>query len=164
MFELSGTALRRIIYPGVFGQMAGNGFIASTQTLKTQPDLLARFGRGYTESQLACATNVRFCVEAFWRAHPEAKPKEGDPEANLNNAEELVRRRLARVTRLPNGQPRTPGEFDMNIIHTFVERMAADGEFASANLPLDTLFTNQLVPEFSKFDAAAIRREAAAAH
>jgi NitT/TauT family transport system substrate-binding protein len=163
MLELSGTPLRRITYPGMFGQMAGNGFIANTEALKANPDLFARFGRGYAEAQIACAANVRLCVEAFWQAHPEARPKSGDAQANLRIAEELVRRRLARVMLLPNGQLRQAGEFDMAVIHEFVKRMAADGQFASAKVPVDQLFTNELVPQFSKFDAAAIRAQAQAA-
>jgi NitT/TauT family transport system substrate-binding protein len=164
MLELSGTPLRRIAYPNPFGQMAGNGFIANTQALQANPDLYARFGRAYTEAQVACAANVPLCVESFWRQHPEARPKSGDAKTNLANAEELVRRRLARVTLDANGKPRRPGEFDLTVIRQFVQNMAADGEFASANVPIDTLFTNQLVPQFSRFDADAIRNQARAAH
>jgi NitT/TauT family transport system substrate-binding protein len=164
MLELSGTPLRRIEYPGTFGQMAGNGFIANTEALKSNADLYARFGRAYTEAQVACSANVQLCVESFWRQHPETRPTSGDAAANLRNAEELVRRRLARVMLAADGSPRTPGEFDMNVIRQFVKQMAANGQFASANVPVDTLFTNQLVPQFSKFDANAIRNQARAAH
>lgn len=164
MLELSGTPLRRIQYPGTFGQMAGNGFIANTDALKSNPDLYARFGRAYSEAQIACSANLQLCVESFWRQHPEARPKTGDAATNLKNAEELVRRRLARVMLAADGSPRTPGEFDMTVIHQFVKQMAADEQFASANVPVDTLFTNALVPQFSKFDANAIRNQARAAH
>ena len=164
MLELSGTPLRRIQYPAPFGQMAGNGFIANAQALQSNPDLYARFGRAYTEAQLACSANLQLCVESFWRQHPETRPKTDDAAANLKNAEELVRRRLARVTLAADGKPRTPGEFDLTIIRQFVKQMAADGEFASANVPVDALFTNQLVPQFSRFDKDAIVRAARAAH
>lgn len=164
MLELSGTPLRRIQYPAPFGQMAGNGFIANAQALQSNPDLYARFGRAYTEAQLACSSNLQLCVESFWRQHPETRPKTGDAAANLKEAEELVRRRLARVTQTADGKPRTPGEFDLTIIREFVKQMAADGEFASVNVPVDTLFTNQLVPQFSRFDKDAIVRAAHAAH
>ncbi|WP_233837855.1 ABC transporter substrate-binding protein [Paraburkholderia sp. ZP32-5] len=164
MLELSGTPLRRIEYPAPFGQMAGNGFIANTQALQSNPDLFARFGRAYTEAQVACSANLQLCVESFWRQHPEARPTNGDAAGNLKNAEELVRRRLARVTLTADGKPRTPGEFDLAIIRQYVSRMANDGEFASANVPIDTLFTNQLVPQFNRFDADAIRNAARAAH
>jgi NitT/TauT family transport system substrate-binding protein len=164
MLELSGTPVRRIRYPAPFGQMAGNGFIANSQALQSNPDLYARFGRAYTEAQLACSANLQLCVESFWRQHPETRPKTGDAAANLKNAEELVRRRLARVTLDADGKPRTPGEFDLAIIRQFVKQMAADGEFASTNVPVDTLFTNQLVPQFGHFDKDAIVRAARAAH
>ncbi|WP_258002247.1 ABC transporter substrate-binding protein [Burkholderia sp. WAC0059] len=164
MLELSGTPLRRIVYPGIFGQMNANGFIANTAALQANPGLYARFGRAYTEAQVACAANVQLCVESFWRQHPEAKPTAGDPATNLKNAEELVQRRLARVMFDPSGHERTPGEFDLAIIRQFVARMAADGEFASTRVPVDALFTNELVPQFRQFDENAIRAEARAAH
>lgn len=164
MLELSGTPVRRIVYPGTFGEMIGNGFIANSAALKANPDLYARFGRAYTEAQVACVANVKLCIESFWRQHPEAKPVTGDPVTNLKNAEELVRRRLARVTLDASGHQRKPGEFDLSIIRAFVARMAVDGEFASTRVPVDALFTNELVPQFSRFDAAAIRAKARAAH
>jgi NitT/TauT family transport system substrate-binding protein len=164
MLELSGTPLRRITYPGTFGQMAGNGFITNTEALAKNPDLFARFGRAYSEAQVACSANLTLCVESFWREHPETRPKTGDAAANLKNAEELVRRRLARVMLNADGSPRRPGEFDMTVIRQFVTRMAADGQFASAKVPVDVLFTNELVPQFARFDADAIRKQARAAH
>ena len=164
MLELSGTPLRRITYPGTFGQMAGNGFIANTGALAKNPDLYARFGRAYSEAQVACSANLALCVESFWRQHPETRPTTGDPATNLKNAEELVRRRLARVMLNADGSARKPGHFDMSVIRQFVTEMAANGQFASDKVPVDVLFTNELVPQFGRFDAETIRKQAQAAH
>ncbi|PKU22096.1 ABC transporter substrate-binding protein [Telmatospirillum siberiense] len=160
ILELSGTPLRRIKLPGVIGAMSANAFIAHAEALEKNPDLFIRFGRAFTAAEVACAANVRFCVEAFWRQHPEARPKEGDLPQAVQNAVEVVRRRLDRITLFPDGSPREPGAFDLLAIRRYVRQMALDGEFVSDNVPVDQLFTNRLVADFAKFDSGEIRTQA----
>lgn len=162
--ELTGTKIRRLTYPGVFGDVPANGFIANSDALKKDPDLYARFGRAYTEALYACSVNVKACVETFWKEHPETRPSSGDPTKNLADAEELVRRRLVRVMNTPDGKPVVPGQFNLALLTDYIKHMAADGEFKSTNVPVNELFSNALVPEFSKFDTQTVRREALALH
>ncbi|HEY9316503.1 MAG TPA: ABC transporter substrate-binding protein, partial [Achromobacter sp.] len=96
MLEMSGTPIRRVAYPAVFGETAGNGFIAHLDTLRDNPQLLERFARAYTKGQIACEANPTFCVRAFWKANPQAKP-EGDEARALKDATTLLSRRLQRV-------------------------------------------------------------------
>ncbi|ARP94477.1 ABC transporter substrate-binding protein [Bordetella genomosp. 13] len=163
MLEQSGTKIRRLPYPGTFRRMNSNGFIAHQDTLKDQPQLLARFGRAYTKALVACDANPRLCVEAFWRMQPESKPKEGDSAQQLDQAVALARLRMSKVLRTPEGQPRVPGQFDLPVIADFVKAMHAAGEFNTEQIPVDRIFSNALVPEFSRFDAAAVRAKAQAA-
>jgi NitT/TauT family transport system substrate-binding protein len=157
--EFSGTPIRRIRYPAVFEATAGNGFIAHRDTFASQPDLIARFGRAYTEAQIVCDANPAYCVKAFWEQHPESKPQ-GDEQKNLHDAIELLRRRLDRVLRTADGKPRQPGAYDLPAVRASLATMQKVGEFPAGQVPLEQVFTNQFVPEFSRFDEAALRARA----
>jgi NitT/TauT family transport system substrate-binding protein len=162
LLELSGVKIRRIAYPPVFEETAGNGFIAHVDTLRDQPDLIRRFGRAYTQAQIVCEANPTFCVKAFWKQNPEAKPT-GDEAKNLAEAAELLSRRLKRVLHTPSGSARVPGQYDLASIQKSIDAMAKAGEYPNANVPVAKIFSNEFVPAFSDFDRAALIRRAKAA-
>lgn len=162
LLEFSGTKIRRIAYPEVFQETAGNGFIAHVDTFRDQPDLIRRFGRAYTQAQIVCEANPRYCVRAFWRQNPSAKPA-ADEDKQLADAAELLSRRLKRVLHTPAGQPRVPGYYDLVAIRKGIEAMARYGEFPSADVPVEQIFSNEFVPAFTDFDRAALLRRAQAA-
>ncbi|WP_231941505.1 ABC transporter substrate-binding protein [Burkholderia sp. PAMC 28687] len=159
MLELSGTPIRRIRYPSVFDETAGNGFIAHRDTFNEHPDLIVRFGRAYTKAQIVCQANPAFCVNAFWAEHPESKPQ-GDETKNLREAVELVKRRLDRVLLTSDGKPRQAGAYNLPAVRANLAEMQKVGEFPKGDVPIDQIFSNQFVPEFSRFDEAALRERA----
>jgi len=164
MLEAQGTAVRRLAFPPAYRRMISNAYVAHQDTLKDRPDLLARFGRVVAESTVVCNTNPKFCVDAFWRAHPEAKPKEGDTARNLQDALRTITMNTTKALHDENGQDRVLGQFDLSIIRDYVKAMQQSGEFATRDIPIDHLFSNALVPEFSRFDHTALIERARAAH
>lgn len=159
ILELSGTPIRRIAYPAVFQETAGNGFIAHEDTFTQQPDLIRRFGRAYTEAQYVCEINPEYCVKAFWRQHPESKPTHADARA-LADATTLLSRRLQRTLYHDDGTRRTPGEYDLPTIRSSINAMAKAGEFPSASVPVERIFSNQFVAAFDDFDKQALKTRA----
>jgi len=157
--ELSGTPIRRIAYPAVFDETAGNGFIAHVDTFRDHPDLMVRFARAYTKGQIACEANPKFCVQAFWRANPQAKPS-GDEAKALADSETLLSNRLRRVLHTPAGQARVPGQYDLKAIKAGIEAMAKAKEYPSADVPVDKIFSNEYIAQINKFDADAVRAKA----
>lgn len=162
LLEAEGTKLRRLPMPEVYERMVANAYVAHADTVRDQAVLLAGFGRVVTKANLVCEANPRFCVEAFWRSHPEARPKEGDPTQNLAQAIDLMQMRSRRALHLPDGAPRVPGAFDLDIIHAYVKALQHGGELKTDTIPVDRLFNNALVPEFAKFDHAALLAKAQA--
>ena len=162
IFELTGPRIRRIAYPAVFQENPGNGFIAHEDTFKENPDLIRRFGRAYTEAQYVCEINPTFCVRAFWRAHPESKPADADGKG-LQDATTLLTRRLQRTLYRPDGTRRQPGEYDLAVIKQAIDAMAKAGEFPSADVPVEKIFSNAFVAAFNDFDKEALRTRAEAA-
>ncbi|KAA9002721.1 ABC transporter substrate-binding protein [Affinibrenneria salicis] len=162
IFELTGTKIRRIAYPDVFQETPGNGFIAHEDTFKDNPDLIRRFGRAYTEAQYVCEVNPEFCVQAFWRQYPESKPANADGKG-LNDAKTLLTRRLQRTLYRENGSRRNPGEYDLPVIRAAIAAMAKTGEFPSAAVPVERIFSNEFVAAFDDFDKNALKARAEAA-
>src|SRR3546814_3778527 len=121
MLEMSRTKFRSVSYPPVFNETAGNWFITHQDTYRDHPDLLVRFARAYTKGQIACEANPRFCVQAYWRAHPEAHPP-GNEAAELEKATTLLSRRLQRVLPKPDGSARVPGQADLAAIRARPEQ------------------------------------------
>ncbi|PWF22496.1 ABC transporter substrate-binding protein [Corticimicrobacter populi] len=162
IFELTGTKIRRIAYPEVFLENPGNGFIAHEDTFRDNPDLIRRFGRAYTQAQYVCEINPTFCVQAFWRQNPESRPADAEGKG-LENATTLLTRRLQRMLYRPDGTRRQPGEYDLDVIRKAIGAMAEAGEFPSADVPVDRIFSNEFVPAFDDFDKDALRQRAEAA-
>lgn len=161
LLEFTGTKIRRIAYPEVFREAAGNGFIAHVDTFREQPDLIRRFGRAYVQAQLVCEANPAYCVRAFWRQNPASKPA-GDEAKALAEASELLSRRLRRTLYTADAKARVPGYYDLAAIRKSIEAMAQYGEFPSADVPVERIFSNEFVPSFTEFDRAALIRRARA--
>lgn len=157
--EFSGTAIRRIAYPPVFQETPGNGFIAHVDTFRDHPDLIRRFGRAYTEAQVICEANPTYCVQAFWRQHPETKPADATGKG-LTDARNLLLRRLRTTMYFADGKPRKAGEYNLKIIREAIAAMAKAGEFPTADVPVEKIFSNEFVTAFSEFDKAALIKRA----
>lgn len=161
LLELEGTPVRRLAYPPVFKKMIANGFLAHRDVVAGQPDVIARFGRAYAKAVAATDANPRAAVEAFWRRNPQARPKDGDPSKQLADNVAILKRRLELLVRDDGGTARISGQFDLDIIRSYVQAMRANGEFATADIPLDDYFTNRFVAEFNRFDRSAVAAKAA---
>lgn len=156
IFEITGAKIRRIPYPDVFQETPGNGFIAHEDTFKEHPDLIRRFGRAYTEAQYVCEVNPEFCVKAFWRQYPESKPADANGKG-LEDAKTLLTRRLQRTLYRADGSRRHPGEYDLPVIRASITAMAKAGEFPSADVPVERIFSNAFVSDFDNFDKNALK-------
>jgi NitT/TauT family transport system substrate-binding protein len=63
----------------------------------------------------------------------------------------------------PSGQARVPGYYDLKAIQGGIDAMAKAGEYPSANVPVDQIFSNQFIKQINDFDADAVRAQAKAA-
>lgn len=163
ILEMSGTPLRRISLPGTYENMINNAFIAHRDTLAENPELLAGFGRAYAKALSVCDMEPAFCVETFWHLFPEQRPAEGDEAENLAQAVDLLERRFALITPATIGGAGSWGRFDHAAIEDYVDFMYENGEFASTDVPVETLFSNALADAFIAFDPAEIEADIEAA-
>lgn len=163
MLEQSGTPIHTIDYPEVLQPMPVNGFAAHTDTLEGNPDLFERFGRAYTKALYVCKANPSYCVEAYWRQNPAAAPR-GDRALKKKDAQDLLLQRVG-IT-LGDGSAGSGiddtkiGHFDMDKITQAVTELAEQNRFESADIPLNEMFTNELVSDFNNFDKQELMKRA----
>lgn len=158
MLEESGTAIRRLPMKDRFAQLFSNGFITHQDALRDQAPLLAAFGRAVARGTVACEAAPENCVRSFWRTYPAQRPTEGAEAEVLERGVRIMRSRFDKFLDFPAGQPRRFGEYPAQGWRDFVTALHEGGQISTADIPVEPLFTNDLVPEFNRFDVEATRR------
>ncbi len=160
--ETSGTAIRRLEMPKKYLDLFSNGFIAHEDMLKDNPKALAAFGRAFAKGLVACEANREACVRNFWKLYPAQKPA-GDEARVMSDQVKVMNSRFNKMLAFGGG-PRSFGEYPAQGWRDFVEALHAGGQIATREVDIATLYTNALVPEFNRFDAAAVAAKARAAN
>ncbi len=160
--EVAGTPLRRLEYPAQFQGVSSHGFEVTDALLKDNPGLIARFGRAASKGSVACIANYEGCLKAFWKHYPEQKPKVGTEEEVLRKELAIMVPRMQNIGYFAPGQPKRWGEYAERDWTVLIAALKAGGEVTDENIPLSSLYTNALVPEYNKFDSAAVEAQAKA--
>jgi NitT/TauT family transport system substrate-binding protein len=160
--ESLGTKIRRVPLKDKFVGLGSNSLLAHEDTLKNQPKVIAGFGRAVAKATVACNANAPACVKAFWELYPQLKPTQGTEEEKLANGVRVLQTRLDKMLAFPPGAPRNFGEFPAQLWKDYVEVLHAGGQLSTTNIPLESLYTNEFVREFNKFDVDAVVRAARA--
>jgi NitT/TauT family transport system substrate-binding protein len=158
--EARGIRIRRLPIKDKFLNLGSNSLIAHEETIKTKPQLLARFGRAIAKGTVACDANPAACVKAFWTLYPEQKPTQGTDAENLDNAVRTLRTRLDKMLAFPPSAPRRLGEFPAQLWKDYVETLHEGGQLSTTDIRIETLYTNEFVREFNNFDTEAVVRAA----
>jgi len=160
--EASGTAIRRLDIPKEFQGMSSHGFEVTDKLLKENPQLIARFGRAVTKGSVACQANMTACLQAFWKHYPEQKPKVGTEAEIMRKEMTIMKSRLDNITYFRPGEPRQWGAYSDRDWKLLIAALKEGGEVTNENVPMSSLYTNELVAEYNKFDAEAVARQARA--
>lgn len=160
--EQSGTAIRRLPVAPKMQDLSSHGIQVTDTKLRQNREQLEGFGRALTKGTIACNANLPACVRAYWADYPALKPATGSEEENLRKEVEVLQLRMQNL--LPAGRAAVApiGAFTAADWTTLIEALKAGGEVTDTNIPLDTLYTNDLVPAFNRFDRAKVEAEARA--
>lgn len=158
--EVNGGNIRRLPTPAEFRGRSSHGFEVSDKFLDENPGLIARFGRAAAMGTVACAANHVGCLKAFWKRYPELKPKTGTQDEIVRRELTTMLARLDNQTYFAPGASKRWGEFAEADWKHLIGLLKDGGAIADENIPLDTLYTNKLVPEFNKFDEQDVVRKA----
>jgi NitT/TauT family transport system substrate-binding protein len=157
--ELQGTPIRRLKMPQKYLDLFSNGLIAHDDTLRSNPRLLAAFGRAFAKATLVCNANRAGCVKAAWKEDPRLKPA-GDEAKNLADAVALLNTRYDKYLAFPKGTVPRWGAYPDDAWKNMVQVMVDGGQIQTAAIDLNSLYTNALVPAMNNFDPAAILADA----
>jgi NitT/TauT family transport system substrate-binding protein len=160
--ESLGTKIRRLPLKDKFVGLGSNSLIAHEDTLKSQPKVIAGVGRAIAKATVACNANVPACVKAFWTLYPQLKPTQGTEEEKLAKGVKVLSTRLEKMLAFPPGAPRNLGEFPAQMFKEYIEVLHAGGQLSTTDIPVESLYTNEFVREFNKFNVDAVVRAAKA--
>jgi NitT/TauT family transport system substrate-binding protein len=149
--EGRGMPLRPVSTPW-FDELGFQGvFVASREALETRADLFGRFGRAIAKSTVFTQTNPDAAVTSHWKVYPDTKPAGMDDTAARAAGRAALDSRLEVLTEPAGGWgSASPDEIDG------LQQVLVEGGFLAAVLPTDRVWTDALVPEFNKFDEAAV--------
>lgn len=162
--ELQGTKIRRLAMPQKYLELFSNGFVAHDDTIRDNPKLVIGFGRAIAKASVFCEANRAACVRAYWNEYPAQKPAAGEEAKALADGIKIMNARFDKYLKFPDPKNRRWGEFPAQSWRDFAATLHEGGQLTTRDVPVETCYTNQFVPEFMKFDAAAIVARAKAAN
>ena len=163
LLELSGTKIRRLPIKDKFLNLFTNGFMAHRDLFKEKRELLVKFARGMAKSSIACQENPGACVKAFWRKHPNRKPK-GDAAKNLPASINMVNNRLKFMQIPAKGAVGKLGFWPRKSFQYYVDAYYESGWIQTRDIEIDKMFTNDLIADINAFDENGVRAKASAAN
>jgi NitT/TauT family transport system substrate-binding protein len=161
--EVQGTPIRRLAMPKKYKDLFSNGFVAHEDMIRDDPKTLIGFGRAIAKTSVFCEANRAACVKAFWALYPNQKPTSGDEATNIRNAIKIMDSRFNKYLDFDDQKQRRWGEFPAQAWKDFAVTLHEGGQLTTKDVPVETCYTNALVPEINRFDTAAIVARAKAA-
>lgn len=155
-----GIKIRRLPLAAKFVSLGSNSLIASEETIRTRREMLSRFGRAFAKGTVACNANPGACVRAFWTMFPEQKPTQGTEEEKLANGVRILGKRLEKMLAFPEGARQELGSFSDQMWKDYLQVLHGAGQLTTADIPAASLYTNEFVSEFNRFDRDAVIRAA----
>ncbi len=154
--ETQGTAIRRLAMPKKYKDLFSNGLIAHEDTLRDNPKMLIGFGRAVAKASVYCETNREACIRAYWTLYPNQKPTGVDEAKAVADGVRIMGARFDKYLDFDGAKERRWGEFPLQAWKDFANTLYEGGQLTTRDIPVETCFTNALVPEMMKFDASAI--------
>ncbi|RYZ12142.1 MAG: hypothetical protein EOO24_04275 [Comamonadaceae bacterium] len=158
--QLSGLSIRRIPHSDSLRPIFSSSMMAHQDTLRDRPQLVAGMGRAIAKSSVACAAAPQRCARAFWRFDPTSRPTPDKEAEWVKGTVAVLEANHAAVKYALDRNPNW-GAFEPAAIDTYVKVLEQSGTIpAGAGVTPEDVLTNRFVPEFNRFDAAAVRAKA----
>jgi NitT/TauT family transport system substrate-binding protein len=149
-----GFKIRRLPLAAAHRNLLGNGFLVHQDMIKTRSHALIGFGRAITKGSLACIANTAACVRMYWKHYPEKKPRKGSDAKNIAKNVTMLNVRFPRL--IPDPTSKRIGAYGIQSWKDFVEVLAKAGKLSTRNIPVETLYTNELIDKINDFDHGAV--------
>jgi NitT/TauT family transport system substrate-binding protein len=158
VFENSGAKLKIFTSKDL---TTAPGFILATtdEYLKKNPEVAAKLGRVFAKAGVFAMANPAATVQAYWKALPQNRPPEVTDKVMKEQQHILeVGLRDMRTDERPDKRWGWNNPAGLQALQNY---LVANGARKTL-VPDADLFTNEFVDAYNKFDAAAVRAQAAA--
>ena len=161
LLQQQGTKIRFIPFPPEFSRISSHGLPFTNKNIKENPKQVIGFGRATAKGTIACIANPEGCLAAYWKAYPAQKPPGTNADA-LRRELPLLNTRIEHMEFWREGEPKKYGAYDDKDWSPSITSLREGGLIDDTPIGLDTLYTNQFVDEYNKFDEATVVKAAKA--
>ena len=133
---------------------------ARRETIRDNPRLPIGIARAVDKGYYFNMANPAAAVKITWKLYPEAEPKNMPPEKALEGGIFVNQERM-KIWKSPNTGEGKDGSFLEPQWRDFVDFMLQQ-KLIEKPVPLDLIYTNELISEINRFDRDKVRAEAKA--
>ncbi len=154
LFEAAGLPLRQLPAPTIDRLTPCACFYANDDVLKARPEAFAALGRAVSKATVFAEANPEAVVRTLWREIPEARPASADEARAMRRDLAILKHRL-RLSKFDDAADARWGAITLQEIERWQNFMLDTKAIKSRRDPKD-YFINDWVPEYNKFDPAAV--------
>ncbi len=158
--KVLGLAMAPLPVSKKLASLPDTSLFARRETIRDNAKMLVGIARAVDKGYYFNMANPAAAVKIAWKLYPEAEPKNLPPDKALKGGIFVNQERM-KIWRSPQTGPGKDGSFLMPQWRDFVEFMLQQ-KLLSQPVPLDKIYTNELIPEINKFDRDKVRAEAKA--
>jgi NitT/TauT family transport system substrate-binding protein len=156
-FEAIGVKIRYLDVGEGFASLPDVALLARREYFQMKPNTLIGFARAIAKGYVFSVANPEAALRINWKLVPESEPM------NLPADEALKGGLQVNVNRMKIwDSPKTEGKLGLLIKEDWkrlIDFMRTNGQLR-ADIPLDSVLTNDLIGEINSFDKEAIKKEA----
>jgi NitT/TauT family transport system substrate-binding protein len=155
-FNLQGLPLRIIPVPEKFATLPDASLIARNDLIKKNPKVAIGMARAIAKAQDFTLANPEAAVRLTWKAYPESR-RRGAEDVALREAM-LVNQTRMKIWNVDKNKGRY-GTFHADDWSNVVDFLVNE-KILSGRLPLDRIYTNELIDQINKYDRSALVAQA----
>lgn len=154
MLQGRGFKIRRLQLKPEHANLLGNGFLVHEDAIKNKAKALTGFARAITKGSIACVANPAACVRLYWKQYPAKKPRKGTDAENIAKNVKMLRVRFPRL--LPDPNSKRIGAYELKPWKDFVDVLYRAGKLSTKKIPVERLYSNDLIAAINNFDRAKV--------
>ncbi|MCC7487461.1 MAG: ABC transporter substrate-binding protein [Burkholderiales bacterium] len=153
----SGIPIAHVIKDPRAQSFAVGSIVVKNADFKEKRRMLVGLARAIAKAQLFQVTNPEATVRIHWKVYPQTARGGGSDEAVANEVKVLAVR-TAIISRTAWGTTKF-GDQPRKVMEGFQDYLVAT-EVLPQSLPVERYYTNDLIDEANRFDAAAVEKQA----
>lgn len=156
--KVLGLDMRDVPVSEKLANLPDTSLFARREAIKDTPKMLVGLARAIDKGYYFNIANPAAAVKITWKLNPEAEPKNLPPDKALEGGVFVNTERM-KIWKSADTSPNRDGAFLEPQWKDFVDFMLQQKLIAQP-VPLDKIYTNELIPEINNFDRAAVEKQA----